>query len=140
MTVVVHAGSPLPRAPALSDVPTSPLRERKPFRGIALPVAGDGAHLGLRVKTSSPERRAGPLLARAPQPLRDLRIACPRPYAARLRMVGRNGDGDVAVLAVHAAAILELRRSRAPHARRRAFAHRLEPGGHLARGLDRCPR
>src|SRR6267378_4370629 len=30
MTVVVHAGSPLPRAPALSDVPTFPLREESP--------------------------------------------------------------------------------------------------------------
>src|SRR6267143_651967 len=33
MTVVVHAGSPLTRAPALSDVPTSPLRKGRPFRG-----------------------------------------------------------------------------------------------------------
>src|SRR6266481_3600468 len=88
-------------------------------------------------ETSSPEPRAGPLLADAPQPLGDLRIACPRPHAAWLRMVGRDCDGDVAVLAVHAAAIVELSRSRAPHARRCALGDRFEAGGYLTRGLDR---
>src|SRR5882762_1870023 len=92
-----------------------------------------------RARASSPEPRAGPLLGDAPQPLRDLRIACPRPHAAWLRIVGRDCDGDVAVLAVHAAAIVELSRSRAPHARRCAFGDRFEAGGHLARGFDRCP-
>jgi len=44
------------------------------------------------------------------------------------------------VLAVHAAAIVELGRSRAPHARRCAFGDRFEAGGCLARGLDRRPQ